>query len=203
MHAWLACMTKACIHEASWRRARLSPRPHQRMSASRADPHSRHSEPAAVGSTARLAPQPTQQSRVSPKLDPDVDLNDDTDTDSGDIQLQQQHADFYDSEADDKDEQWVQQQRQGRQSDAILSCPGCMTTVCIDCQRHEYYTTQYRAMFVMNCRYVQLTALSGCNRGSKSIFSHFRSAPCQMRMANLQDQQDTNRVRSQQAVTAW
>lgn len=26
-----------------------------------------------------------------------------------------------------------------------------MTTLCLDCQRHEKYRTQYRAMFVMNC----------------------------------------------------
>lgn len=36
-------------------------------------------------------------------------------------------------------------------TDAILNCPACMTTLCIDCQRHELYTNQYRAMFVMNC----------------------------------------------------
>jgi len=37
-------------------------------------------------------------------------------------------------------------------SDAILNCPACMVTVCIDCQRHEIYKTQYRAMFVMHCK---------------------------------------------------
>jgi hypothetical protein len=36
-------------------------------------------------------------------------------------------------------------------SDAVLNCPGCFTTLCLDCQRHEFYTGQYRAMFVMNC----------------------------------------------------
>ncbi|XP_016347974.1 E2F-associated phosphoprotein-like, partial [Sinocyclocheilus anshuiensis] len=36
-------------------------------------------------------------------------------------------------------------------SDAVLNCPACMTTLCLDCQRHERYRTQYRAMFVMNC----------------------------------------------------
>lgn len=40
-------------------------------------------------------------------------------------------------------------------SDAILSCPACMTTLCIDCQRHELYKNQYRAMFVMNCKVVE------------------------------------------------
>lgn len=40
-------------------------------------------------------------------------------------------------------------------SDAILSCPACMTTLCIDCQRHDLYKNQYRAMFVMNCKVVE------------------------------------------------
>ena len=37
-----------------------------------------------------------------------------------------------------------------RTSDAILSCPRCFTTVCMDCQQHETYANQFRAMFVMN-----------------------------------------------------
>lgn len=37
-------------------------------------------------------------------------------------------------------------------TDAILNCPCCMTTLCMDCQRHEKYRTQYRAMFVSNCK---------------------------------------------------
>ena len=38
----------------------------------------------------------------------------------------------------------------GCNSDAILSCPCCFLTVCMDCQQHERYPNQYRAMFVMN-----------------------------------------------------
>ena len=98
------------------------------------------------------------QKHIGQKAEPDAE--DDVDTDPEDLQLEQQHAELYDSEADDKDQEWMQKQRQGRHSDAILSCPGCLTTVCIDCQRHEFYTTQYRAMFTMNCRSVLLTALS-------------------------------------------
>lgn len=37
-----------------------------------------------------------------------------------------------------------------RNSDAILSCPCCFHIVCMDCQRHERYSNQFRAMFVMN-----------------------------------------------------
>lgn len=77
---------------------------------------------------------------------------------------------FYDPEMDDEDEKWVNEQRRdcifpgaskdgkdGSQvkplplSDAVLNCPGCMTLLCLDCQRHEIYNTQYRAMFVKNC----------------------------------------------------
>lgn len=73
-------------------------------------------------------------------------------SDSASLPDAKHHAEFYDSEADEQDQAWVTAQRQGRRSDAILSCPGCLTTICVDCQRHEYITTQYRAMFVTNCR---------------------------------------------------
>lgn len=42
---------------------------------------------------------------------------------------------LYDAGADDRDEAWMDAQRQGRQTDALLSCPSCFTTVCIDCQQ--------------------------------------------------------------------
>ncbi|KAF3700734.1 E2F-associated phosphoprotein [Channa argus] len=79
---------------------------------------------------------------------------------------------LYDPDEDDRDQAWVDarrreytrrkrpvaalrshpRQHQGLpSSDAILNCPACMTTLCLDCQRHEKYRTQYRAMFVMNC----------------------------------------------------
>ncbi|GIM06548.1 hypothetical protein Vretimale_10840, partial [Volvox reticuliferus] len=65
--------------------------------------------------------------------------------------MQQEPDPFYDEAADDEDAAWAERQREGRVSDAVLSCPGCFTTLCIDCQRHEKYHHQYRAMFVMNC----------------------------------------------------
>ncbi|CAH2073545.1 unnamed protein product [Thlaspi arvense] len=72
---------------------------------------------------------------------------------------------FYDSDLDDKDEMWMVKKRDGRTSDAVLSCPACFTTVCLECQRHEQYVTQYRAVFVVNCkvdkdRVVQQNAIS-------------------------------------------
>ncbi|XP_037550550.1 E2F-associated phosphoprotein [Nematolebias whitei] len=74
---------------------------------------------------------------------------------------------LYDPDEDDRDQAWVDARRyynrkrasaasgsqrlSGPTSDAVLNCPACMTTLCLDCQRHEKYRTQYRAMFVMNC----------------------------------------------------
>ncbi|XP_065060413.1 E2F-associated phosphoprotein-like [Rhopilema esculentum] len=84
---------------------------------------------------------------------------------------------LYDPDMDDDDAKWMERERQKhipkiphksrelkegetasdktkgnvRKSDAILSCPACLVTVCIDCQRHDIYKTQYRAMFVLHC----------------------------------------------------
>ncbi|KAK6028825.1 glucosidase II beta subunit-like protein [Ostertagia ostertagi] len=79
--------------------------------------------------------------------------------------------DFYDPEEDEQNEKWMQQRRKRTtgissasktekearpridgNSDAVLSCPGCMVLLTRDCQRHEIYNDQYRAMFVENCR---------------------------------------------------
>ncbi|XP_021896850.1 E2F-associated phosphoprotein isoform X2 [Carica papaya] len=59
---------------------------------------------------------------------------------------------FYDPDLDDKDESWMHKRRGGRTSDAVLSCPACFTSLCFECQRHEKYVTQYRAIFVVNCK---------------------------------------------------
>uniref|UniRef100_A0A2K6ABF3 E2F associated phosphoprotein n=1 Tax=Mandrillus leucophaeus TaxID=9568 RepID=A0A2K6ABF3_MANLE len=73
---------------------------------------------------------------------------------------------YFDSDSEDEDKadpvsnnknyhglglQRSRQQQPVPNSDAVLNCPACMTTLCLDCQRHESYKTQYRAMFVMNC----------------------------------------------------
>ena len=44
-------------------------------------------------------------------------------------------------------------------SDATLACPACLSTLCIDCQQHELYQHQFRAMFVMNCTVVTTEVL--------------------------------------------
>ena len=42
---------------------------------------------------------------------------------------------WYDEALDDRDDQWMAKCRRGRKSDALLSCPACLSTVCVDCQR--------------------------------------------------------------------
>ncbi|CAG0898499.1 unnamed protein product, partial [Darwinula stevensoni] len=79
---------------------------------------------------------------------------------------------FYDPHMDDADQKWIDKCRRKYlrksqsssknggndeksmklpHSDAILNCPCCMSMLCLDCQRHELYSGQYRAMFVFNC----------------------------------------------------
>ena len=59
---------------------------------------------------------------------------------------------LYEDGADDADAEWANARRGGRVSDAILSCPCCLEIVTIDCQRHDRYADQFRAMFVQNIR---------------------------------------------------
>ncbi|EYU29565.1 hypothetical protein MIMGU_mgv1a020425mg, partial [Erythranthe guttata] len=42
---------------------------------------------------------------------------------------------FYDPKIDERNEKWVKKQRRGFNSDAVLSCPACFTTLSFDCQR--------------------------------------------------------------------
>ncbi len=71
---------------------------------------------------------------------------------------------FYDPNMDDEDQKWVEDVRkdynEGRfnqtekplpNSDAVLNCPACFVLLSLDCQQHESYEHQFRAMFVMNC----------------------------------------------------
>jgi hypothetical protein len=67
---------------------------------------------------------------------------------------------FYDPDADDADEAWMAKARLSKASDAILSCPGCFTTVCVECQRHEFNATQYRAIMTTNCNIKQDETMS-------------------------------------------
>jgi len=76
---------------------------------------------------------------------------------------------MYDPDLDDQDQTWADNIRNGytpeessgiphdnpkpsKNSSAVLNCPACFVVLCIDCQQHEIYQHQYRAMFVMNCK---------------------------------------------------
>ena len=83
---------------------------------------------------------------------------------------------LFEEEADEEDEAWVMRNLRGgalsdvkinataatapatpattkllesRTTDAVLNCPCCFNTVCMDCQAHTRYKSQWRAMFVM------------------------------------------------------
>jgi len=62
-----------------------------------------------------------------------------------------------DYDKDQRDEAWVNDYLMlgytstSRQSDATLNCPCCFSLLCLDCQQHDIYPNQFRAMFVKNC----------------------------------------------------
>ncbi|KFD52161.1 hypothetical protein M514_07006 [Trichuris suis] len=69
---------------------------------------------------------------------------------------------LYNPTDDDDNQMWIDDHRRSYQprsscrkplpkSDAVLNCPACMALLCLDCQRHVEYSSQYRAMFVQNC----------------------------------------------------
>jgi len=73
--------------------------------------------------------------------------DDDNDDDDDDMDL------FYDATLDAKDEKRVRGKKKKKkndateaQTDAILSCPKCLSTVCAQCQRHEKFDLQFRAV---------------------------------------------------------
>lgn len=106
--------------------------------------------------------QPAQASRADYDLEDDIEDDEPESLDDGEEELEEQEegakaleapeAEFYDPTLDERDEAWMSRQRGGRKSDAILSCPGCLTTVCLDCQQHHELEGQFRAMFCMNVR---------------------------------------------------
>lgn len=79
-----------------------------------------------------------------------------------------QPDDLYDPDLDDRDEERLGFHHllsSHRISDAILSCPHCFTTLCLDCQAHETFPHQYRAMFVQHCRIVEKRVLPSREMG--------------------------------------
>jgi len=93
---------------------------------------------------------------------------------------------LYDPESDELDQKWVDHQRllankssssgsKSASSDATLNCPSCMSLLCLDCQRHVIYKTQYRAMFVFNCRVDFTQKLQYKDKKSKRRRNQFNS----------------------------
>ncbi|KAG5265587.1 hypothetical protein AALO_G00244130 [Alosa alosa] len=130
-----------------------------------------------TGTSGGSDPSGTQPQQVYDSIyfDSDSDSDQEGKAGSSKSQRKKQHVIptndelLYDPDEDDRDQAWADAKRRrysrcqatvGRNrmrsqalpsSDAVLNCPSCMTTLCLDCQRHEKYRTQYRAMFVMNC----------------------------------------------------
>jgi len=81
---------------------------------------------------------------------------------------------LYDDDEDEVNEDWVVEHlmlgeekkingrkvKKARETDAVLSCPACFTILCCDCQQHDLYANQFRAMFVFKCRVVKEETLT-------------------------------------------
>ncbi|KAL5970127.1 E2F-associated phosphoprotein [Taenia solium] len=67
---------------------------------------------------------------------------------------------FYDSDEDQINAEFAKQLQKVSQggevidvkTDAVLNCPGCMSLICLNCQRHSKYKSQYRTMFTFNSK---------------------------------------------------
>ncbi|VDL92777.1 unnamed protein product [Schistocephalus solidus] len=67
---------------------------------------------------------------------------------------------LYDPNEDDDNAEWMKQfqaishgdQPGTSRTDAVLNCPGCMSLLSTNCQRHSRYKTQYRTLFTFNCK---------------------------------------------------
>ncbi|KAG0202246.1 WD repeat-containing protein 6 [Mortierella sp. GBA30] len=85
---------------------------------------------------------------------------------------------LYDPDEDDRDENWLLKKIAENRppgckpediwTDAILSCPMCLTQLCFDCQQHEFYPHQFRAMFIERCRIIEGERLSFPKETKKS-----------------------------------
>jgi hypothetical protein len=76
-------------------------------------------------------------------------------------------------------------QRSQRTTDAILSCPMCFTPLCYDCQRHEVYKNQYRAMFVENCDIKPQVLTMKDGQGKEEYYKPVKCATCDTEVAVL------------------
>merc|ERR1712130_505020 len=101
------------------------------------------------------ADQPTTSKSANELYEKDYFDSSDEEEDSSDRRKKLTNDELlYDPEADEDDAKWMAEHssKKADGSDAVLNCPACLTVICVDCQRHEKYHTQYRAMFVLNCK---------------------------------------------------
>ncbi|XJO77750.1 hypothetical protein BDV3_002291 [Batrachochytrium dendrobatidis] len=106
---------------------------------------------------------------------------------------------FYDEEIDEADERWMQRQHQkGSKTDAMLLCPLCFTPVCYDCQQHQDYGHQFRAIFVENCRVIETEILHYPNptnsSSKKPVGKNFKKSSPNVLDSSLQVDTHTDRV---------
>merc|ERR1711865_144314 len=118
-----------------------------------------------------VAVDSNEQRRQMPRLDEhglppatsETPTTTDCDQESDDEVDENAQDQYYDENLDAKDEAWVRKQRSQQadhRSDATLNCPCCFTTLCFDCQRHNRYHNQFRAMFAVSCTVVTDEQLS-------------------------------------------
>ncbi|KAF2074299.1 hypothetical protein CYY_004393 [Polysphondylium violaceum] len=115
-------------------------------------------------------------------IDEQSDHEQEYDTDSDNIEdfnnhtQEERDALLFDDNEDEENEEWVKKNfsrstniheqpslsssatktnktsKKDKKYEIYLSCPCCFTLLCIDCQKHDVYKNQYRAMFTKNCR---------------------------------------------------
>ena len=95
-------------------------------------------------------------------------------------QRAREDTEFFDPKMDEKDERWMEKMRGGRTSDAILSCPCCLETLCLDCQRYfclclnrHYFNRPLHILKLYSLRSVGATVL-----GMPSIPRNFGLCLC-------------------------
>ncbi|KAK7086912.1 hypothetical protein SK128_008835 [Halocaridina rubra] len=120
---------------------------------------------------------------------------------------------FYDPHMDDRNQAWMDKMRRSYQvcsnkrsgtsqakqkplpeSDAVLNCPACLTMLCMDCQRHEIYHNQYRAMFVFNCvvNRSEVLKFQKKNQKKKEYFKNKKKFKVQNSNADILSPEDLN-----------
>ena len=97
----------------------------------------------------------SSSSASSSSYSPSASRGTDDETTSADEKYDDDVDLFYDATLDAKDEKRVRGKKKKKnnvndateaETDAILSCPQCLSTVCTQCHRHERFDLQFRAV---------------------------------------------------------